>query len=266
MLSATELIGHIAAPANYFDYSPWRPLNGDADQYTNEHTAAGFTVADYGWRSASNMVAAMRWTAIIGQWDCPSGENCASNNYGVYQSYVLPSAWGKKTISFAGPQLTNGGYGPCCAIWPIDNPVSTSTGWGSAYGYIKATNLVAGYSATVDLYVGTVPAIRHECDCQPPTNRTHLSVWDANGIPSLVEGHYAKWSSQTKTADATEVLPRPRVGEILDQPNLPDFPTRETFCIEDQNSSGPGIYIMSTYRGYEAVTPVVLLKWDMAYK
>ncbi len=69
LMTVTGLLAYVGAPTNYFNYTPWRPLDDQSEGVTNSYTAYGFTTTDYGWKFMKPMITTLVWTRDAGCYE-----------------------------------------------------------------------------------------------------------------------------------------------------------------------------------------------------
>lgn len=81
-------------PTNYFEYTPWRQLNGEGIPLSNANTQVGYSTLDYGYVHVTNILAMMTWTIVSNP--TTQGITFPTNEFG--QSLT---AWGEPTDACA---------------------------------------------------------------------------------------------------------------------------------------------------------------------
>ena len=65
----TSLLAKAGAPTNWFDFTPYRQLDGNGIAFTNSDTQAGFSELDYGYKYVRAIITNIVWTFVDTETD-----------------------------------------------------------------------------------------------------------------------------------------------------------------------------------------------------
>ena len=158
VLSITQLLASVGAPTNYFEHTPWQQLNGGGYPISNAYTYGGYSELDYGWRYATNILAAMRATYSPAWWQDKTAVDDASEGSCGAECGTSDSVNDKFQLiqQYAGIQTTGGlfavatGTNDAGAINDrclAELPPPTYMAYSSANGFVFQDNDVIGWEA-----------------------------------------------------------------------------------------------------------------------
>ncbi|MFH0880055.1 MAG: hypothetical protein V2A34_10120, partial [Lentisphaerota bacterium] len=109
MYTVTGLLARVGAPTNYFDYTPWRPLDENSQGVENSNTLPGFTTADYGWKYIKPLLTNLRWSAYVS--GCMSGRYTRTDGYAINGQGNPVATYGAGSCSY--DTSPSNGWSPC---------------------------------------------------------------------------------------------------------------------------------------------------------
>ena len=280
-LTISNLCGNLSLPANYFDFTPYRQLNGVGYPYghlvTQSWTLVGAgsvtnTVVDYSGVTHTltgtggvevNTIATndvldgwseldygwKHWTNVVAQlvqtWSSAGDvDGSGTNGFGVSND----GSWSAAIADVTDTPLFTAIYGTIGAYDPKDFPDGLQQ-W-LAYSYqsewlYKLAGLPTNINKSVEFYVKPVKIALSAL-------YTNNSVFDANGY-DITENEMRWWSTSGMTNTAT----------VYAQDVLGSGITVPTWAIDPDNGS-----TNQTARGFSenAATRYFVIKWDFDYE
>lgn len=114
--TVTGLLAHVGAPTNYFEYTPWRPLDDQSFGEVTAQTAPGYTTTDYGWKYMRPILVNLKWTAEV---SCSmTGRYTRANGYGLHgASHMDTYGTGSSSYSLDGEDDDSLWY-PLSMVYP----------------------------------------------------------------------------------------------------------------------------------------------------
>lgn len=121
------LLAQVGAPANYFEYTPWRPLDDQSIGEVTAQTAPGYTTTDYGWKYMRPILTNLKWTATVNCWSL-TGRYSRVEGYALDDNNRPESTYGFVNCSYS---ASSGSWTPCYdwgELFPRTGEEETSSG------------------------------------------------------------------------------------------------------------------------------------------